>query len=121
MAIHEPESHWWSDIFQTEFRLPQKRYRSLCILPPQYLRVGLGRVANVRRITKALLVKVRGFFCRSSPANSAVSCTDPLEAYVHACIAATFFCYVSPTIYGLTACENDRSVIPRSSQSGDDA
>jgi len=110
MAIHEPDSHWWSDIFQTKFRLPQKRYRRFCILPPQCARVVSGRIAGARKAMKALLVKVRGFFCRSSPATAAVSCVDPLEAYMHASIAATFFCYVSPRIYGLTASNDEPGV-----------
>lgn len=120
MAIHEHDPHWWSDIFQTEFRLPQKRYRRLCILPPQYVRVGPSRVASARKVTKAFIVRVRGFCGHQPPTTSAVSCPDPLEAYLHACIAATFFCYVSPTIYGLTPSHDERNIMQRNSDPGED-
>lgn len=122
MAIHEPHSHWWSDTLQTEFRLPQKRYRSDCILPRQYPCIGFGPVSGARRITKAILAKVRGFFRHQPPAESSVSCADPVEAYMHACITAMFFCYVSPELYGLTVTIDEQGV-PRKDhhQSGDDS
>lgn len=117
MAIHKPDPHWRPNIFQTRFRLPQKRYRSLCILPLQYLRVGFGHVASARRSAKPFLERARGFFAQRPPAPSAVSCADPLEAYIHACIAATLFCYVSPAIYGFGTME-EQDVSPRKHQSG---
>jgi hypothetical protein len=120
VAIQKHDPHWWSDIFQTEFRLPQRRYRRLCIWPPQYVRVGSNRVASARDITKAFLVKVRGFFCHQPPATSAVSCADPLDAYMHACIAATLFCYASPAIYGLAGTMEEQGVSWRNHESGDD-
>ncbi len=120
MAIHEHAPHWWSDIFQTEFRLPQKRYRRLYILPPQYVRVGPSRVASARKVTKAFLLRVRGFFGHQLPAASAVSCADPLDAYMHACIAVPFFCYVSPAIYGFTGAMEEQGVSRKNHQSGDD-
>ncbi len=119
MAVQEHHPQWLSDVFQTEFRRPQKRYRRLCILPPQCARVGSSRIASARKTTKAFLVKVCGFFGHKPPAASAVSCADPVEAYMHACIAATFFCYVSPTIYGLTAANDERGVTQVDTHPGD--
>ena len=119
MAIHEPDSHWWSDIFQTEFRRPQKPYRRFCMLPSQCARVGPSPHSQCRKTTKAFLVKVCGFFGHNPPAASAVSCVDPLVAHMHACIAATFFCYVSPTIYGLTASNDERGVTQLDNPPGD--
>lgn len=50
----------------------------------------------------------------------AISCVDPAEAYLHACVAASFFCYVSPAIYGLTGTIDERGVMRSNSQSGDE-
>jgi hypothetical protein len=105
MATHEPGSHWWSDIYQTEIRLAQDSDRSVYILPPRDLRIGSGRVATARRMAKAFLVKLGGLFANRPPTAPAVSCTDPLDAYMHACLAAAFFCYISPELYGLTAAD----------------
>ncbi len=49
-----------------------------------------------------------------------ISCGDPAEAYLHACIASPFFCYVSPTIYGLTISGDGRNITQRSTDPGDD-
>ena len=56
-----------------------------------------------------------------SPATNtpAMSCVDPAEAYLHACVAAAPFCYVSPAIYGLTGTIDERGVTGSSSQPGD--
>ncbi len=119
MAIDEPHSNWWSDIFQTEFRLPQKRDRGGGILPPQHPRIGFGLV-SARRMAKAILAKVHGFFAHQHPLEPSVSCTGPVEAYMHACIAATFFCYVSPELYGLTGTTDGQGASRRNQPSGDD-
>jgi hypothetical protein len=72
-------------------------------------------------MTKVILAKVHGFFAHQPPADTSVSCTDPLQAYMHACIAATFFCYVSPGLYGLTDTTDEQGVSQRNHPSGDDS
>lgn len=121
MAISETNSPWWSEIFQTEFHQPQKRYRSNCISPPLFSRIGHRRVTSVRRITKAFLVRAGGFFAPQPPPASSFPCVDPLEAYMHACIAATFFCYVSPALYGLTDTADEQGASRRNHSSGEDS
>jgi hypothetical protein len=119
MARYEPSSHWWSDIFETEFRLPQKRDRGDGTLPSHDPRIRFGLVSGVRRMTKVLLAKVRRFFARRPPTEPSISCADPVEAYMHACIAATFFCYVSPELYGLTDTTDEQEASRRNHRSGD--
>jgi len=121
MAIDEPHSHWWSDIFQTQFRLAQKRDRGDRTLPPKYSRIRFGLVSDARRMTKVILAKVHGFFAHQPPANTSVSCIDPAEAYMRACIAATFFCYVSPGLYGLTDTTDGQGLSRRKHPSGHDS
>lgn len=118
MSVQKHEPEWWSDIFQTEIRLLQTRDGRHCVMPSES--VGCGRVASVRIAVTAFLERVGSFFARRSPTSSAVSCAAPLEAYLHACIAGTFFCYVSPTIYGLTASNDERGVTQVDAHSGDD-
>ena len=110
MAVQERDPHWWLDVLPSGIRRLWKRYGRPSILPRQCARVGSGRIVNARKAMKAFLVKVRGLLCRSSPAAAAVSCADPLEAYMHACIVAPFFCYVPPSIYGLTASDDERGI-----------
>ncbi|NLS00834.1 hypothetical protein HGP17_28730 [Rhizobium sp. P38BS-XIX] len=77
-----------------------------------YLSFALRRVGVfVRRLRRAF----------TSPATSipAVSCADPEEAYMYACLASPFFCYVSPAIYGLTSTREPRS--SRNSHPGEEA
>lgn len=102
MALYEPSSHWWCDLVRTEFHLAQKRDRGDGILHAHYRRLRFSLVSGARRTTKALLAGVRVFFAHQPSAEPSVSCADPVEAYMHACIAATFFYYVSPELYGLT-------------------
>ncbi len=102
MARYEPSSNRWSDIFETEFRLRQKRGRRDCTLLQHDQRIRFGLVSGVRGITKVLLTTVRRLSAHQPRSEPSVSCVDPVEAYMHACIAATFFCYVSPELYGLT-------------------
>ncbi len=45
--------------------------------------------------------KARALLARQPPAMSTVVRADPAEAYLHACLAAPFFFYVSPATYGL--------------------
>lgn len=120
MATHEPDAHWWSDICQTEIRLPQNRDRSVYIVPPHDLRLGSGRVAAARRIAKAFLVTLGELFARRPPTAPAFSHADPLDAYMHACLAATFFCYISPDLYGLTAVDETRGAAQVEALPGED-
>ncbi len=111
MSVQKHEPQWWSDIFQTEMRLPQKRYRRLCILPTYCVATGSNRSRIARKFIKTFLVKVRRFFSHRPPTTSAVSCADPFEAYMYACMAAPFFCYVSPAIYGLSVSDDEADII----------
>ncbi len=119
MARYEPSSHWWSDIFDTKFRLPRKRDRGDGTLPSHVPRIRFGLVSGVRRMTKVLLAKVRRFFAHQPPTEPSVSCADPVEVYMHACIAATFFSYVSPELYGLTDTTDEQGASQRNHPSGD--
>ncbi len=121
MALYEPTSHWWSDIVQTEFRLSQKRNVGESILPPKYPRIRFGQISGSKRMTKAVLARVRGFFAHQPSAEPSVSCADLTEAYMHACVAATFFCYVSPELYGLADATDEQGAPRRNDSSGDDS
>ncbi len=121
MALYDPSSHWWSDIFQTDFRLPQKRNRGDGILPPDYRRNRFRFIAAARKMRKIILAKLQASFAHRSPAGTSVSYADPVEAYMHACIAATFFCYVSPELYGLIDTTDEQGASRRNHQSGEDS
>lgn len=120
MTLYEPSSHWWSDIVQTEFRLSQKRDVGDSILPPEYPRTRFRLISGAQRMTKAILARLRGFFAHRLRDEPSVSCTDPVEAYMHACIAATFFCYVSPELYGLADTTDEQGASRRKQGSGED-
>ncbi|CDZ64291.1 hypothetical protein [Neorhizobium galegae] len=77
-------------------------------------------MAAAKKIANALALKIRAFFAHQPPDISTVSCVDPAEAYLNACLAASFFCYVSPAIYGLTGRIDERGVTPGSSRRGDE-
>jgi hypothetical protein len=86
----------------------------------------LPRAWSVRRHFLNALKRV-DFFSKfsaslTSPATDtpATSWADPVEAYLHACVAVPLFCYVSPAIYGLTGLHDEPGVPHRSSQPGDD-
>lgn len=121
MAIQEHDPRWWSDIVDTEIRLPQKCSRRIYILPLLQTVEGSMRIGAARIITNAVVLKVRTFFAYRSPAASIVSYGDPAEAYMAACIAASLFCYVSPAIYGLIGTIGERGVTQRTSRRGDEA
>ncbi len=110
MSVPKHEPQWWHDVFQTEFRLPCKCNQGWGILPGLYEPACSSRLRSPRKFMKTFLMKVRRFFRHKLPATSVVSCADPLEAYMYACIAAPFFCYVSPAIYRLTAPDNDTEI-----------
>lgn len=121
MVLYEPSTHWWSDLVQTEFRLPQKRDRGDGALPSLDPHIRFGLVSGMRRTTKVLLARVRRFFAHRPRTAPCVSCSDPVEAYMHACIAATFFCYVSPELYGFTDTTDEKGASRRDHQSGGDS
>lgn len=121
MALYEPSSHWWSDIVQTEFRLAQKRDRGDGISPAHYPRIRFSLVSGARRTAKAILARVYGFFAYQPSAEPSVPCTDPVEAYMHACSAATFFCYVSPELYGFTGTTDEQGASRKNRLSGENS
>ncbi len=104
MAVQDHDHQWWSDVLRLEIRLSQKLpARSLCILPPQCARVGVQSHSQCAKDYESLhwesprvlwppAANHSGLF--RAPTRSKLICMH--------CIAATFFCYVSPTIYGLT-------------------
>ncbi len=108
MSVQKHEPQWWSDIFPTEMRLPQKRYGRPCILPTH--RVATARSRFPRKFIKTFLVKFRRFFSHRPPTTPSVSCADPFEAYMYACMAVPFFCYVSPAIYGLSVSDDEAGI-----------
>jgi len=69
-------------------------------------------------MTKAALARVRGFFAHQPSDEPSVSCADPDEAYMHACMAATFFCYVSPELYGFTGTTDEQGASRKNRLSG---
>lgn len=119
MSTQKPEPQLWSDIFQTEMRLPEKRDRRPCILPAYC--VATDRLRFPRNFIKTFLVKFRRFFRHRPPTTSAVSCADPLEAYMHACMAAPLFCYVSPAIYGLSVSDDEAGFTQSQSHTDNEA
>jgi len=119
MALYEPSSHWWSDILQTEFRMPLKRDSGVGILPPRHPRNRFGPKAAARMMRKHILARFRRFFACQPPTATSV-CANPEEAYMHACIAATFFCYVSPELYCLTETMDKQGALEMDQPYGDD-
>ncbi|CVI63577.1 MULTISPECIES: hypothetical protein [Agrobacterium] len=101
MALQKFDDRWWSDIVRTEIRLSLKEPRSLCILPPPRTRTKSPRAGLFKRTTTGLVSKARALLGRQPGVVSTDSCTDQADAYLHACLAAPFFCYVSPAICGL--------------------
>lgn len=101
MALQKHDDRWWSDIVRTEIRLVPKGPRGLCILPPSRMGTRQVRTAVLKRITGILFSKAKAFLARQPSAMSTVVCADQADAYLHACLAAPFFCHVSPAIYGL--------------------
>ncbi len=91
-----------------ESPLPQPKTRSV----QGYLRTTLKRACS-------FLSKFRASLASPTANTPVISCVDPAEAYLHACIAAPFFCYVSPAIYGLIGAIEERTVTPKNSRPGD--
>lgn len=120
MAVQEKDFQWWSDVVQTEIRLPQQCSGRLCTLQPLQMDEGTWRMAAARRIANALVLNVRAFFANQPRATSTVSFADPVEAYMNACLAAPLFCYVSPTIYGLAGSSDERDEKQKSYRRGDE-
>lgn len=85
-------------------------------------RAGAARrhLPTTLRRTSSFLSWFRALLTSPATNTPAISCVDPAEAYLHACVAASFFCYVSPAIYGLTGTIDERGVIRSNSQSGDE-
>lgn len=55
------------------------------------------------RRARMFVHRLRRALTSSTTSIPAVSCPDPAEAYMYACLASPFFCYVSPAIYGLAS------------------
>jgi hypothetical protein len=78
-------------------------------------------MASVRKIANALALKRRVYSARhQAPTTPTVSSADPAEAYMAACLAASFFCYVSPSIYGLAESSDGRAEKRKASRKGDE-
>ncbi|WP_168879286.1 hypothetical protein [Rhizobium sp. P28RR-XV] len=118
MSVENHRPQWWSDIISTAIRLPQNRYRKSRMLPPgTYARQWQWHNPRKRGM-KAFLVKVRRVFGDKAPVPPAVPGEDPLQAYIYACLAAPFFCYVPPAIYGLTVADEKRGAPAAPHQTG---
>lgn len=118
MVVQERDPQ--SNILRTETRLPQKFSGRLHILSPSHMRAGSTRMTIARKMMSVFLLKFLEFWAQRPLATSAVSCADPVEAYLHACTAVPLFCYVSPAIYGLTSTNDERDITQGSSQQGDE-
>lgn len=101
MALQKYDDRWWSDIIRTEIRLPLKGPRGFCVLLPLRPVARLARATVLKRMTDGLVSKARALVARHPPAMSTGVSADPAEAYLHACLAVPFFCYVSPATYGV--------------------
>ena len=114
MALQKFDDRWWSDIVRTEIRLSRKGPRSLWILSPS----NSSRTGLLKTITSRILLKAHALPGRRPEGNA---CTDQAEAYLHACLAAPFFCYVAPVIYlpPRTTCD-ERGVEQNTSRTGED-
>ncbi len=108
MSVQHHEPEYWSDIFQTEIRLPQTCDSKHCIMPPDSMEHRASRIAIAQMAVKAFLERVYAGFARRSRTPSVVSSADLSDAYMHVCLATPFFCYVSPELYGLTTSMGDR-------------
>jgi hypothetical protein len=121
MTVQEQDFQWWSDVVQTEIRLPQQCSGRLWTLPPLQMGQRTWCMAAARKIAKAVVLNVRAFFAKQPRATSTVSSADPVEAYMNACLAAPLFCYVSPMIYGLAGSSDERDEKQKSCRRGDEA
>lgn len=122
MALQKIDDRWWSDIVRTEIRLSRKGPRSLWILPPYPTQTNAPRAGLLKTITDYILLKAAALVGRRPEGTSIHECADQAEAYLHACLAAPFFCYVSPAIYGVpprTTCD-EPGVEQNTSRAGED-
>lgn len=120
MSVQHHEPGYWSDVFQTEIRLPQTCDSKHCIMPPDSMGRRASRIAIARMAVKAFLERVYAGFVRRSRTPSVVSSPDLSDAYMHACLATPFFCYVSPELYRLTTSMGDRGATQVDAHAVDD-
>ncbi|WP_234899199.1 hypothetical protein [Agrobacterium pusense] len=122
MALQKYDDRWWSDIIRTEIRLPLKGPRRFCVLLPLRPGARLARATVLKKMTDGLVSKARALVARHLPAMSPGESADPAEAYLHACLAVPFFCYVSPATYGLAdEITSNKQGIERSAPGPEDA
>lgn len=120
MSVQHHEPGYWSDIFQTEIRLPHTCDSKHYIVPPDSEGRRASRIAIAQMAVKAFLERVGVWFAPRSRTPSVVSSADLSDAYMHACLATPFFCYVSPELYGLTTSMGDRSATQVDAHAVDD-
>ncbi|MFF2324045.1 hypothetical protein ACFVTJ_23605 [Agrobacterium sp. NPDC058088] len=118
MAPQKLDDRFWSDIVRTEIRRSLKDPRILCILP--LFRTRTKSPAHlIKKILNGFLPKAGALPGRHPRVVSTDARQEQAEAYLYACLAAPFFCYVSPAIYGLPTCD-DQAVQQSISSAGDD-
>ena len=82
----------------------------------------MARATVLKKMTDGLVSKARALVARHLPAMSPGESADPAEAYLHACLAIPFFCYVSPATYGLAdEITSNKQGIERSAPGPEDA
>jgi len=120
MSVQNHGPDYWSDIVQTEIRLPQMFDSRDCLLPSESVGLGPRFIALARRVVKVFCQRLGVMFAHRAPSSSATSCADACDAYMHACLAAPFFCYVSPELYGLTTRNENRVATHVDAEPADD-
>lgn len=118
MAPQKFDDRFWSDIVRTEIRRSLQGPRLLCIFPLSRTRTK-SPARLFKKILNGFLLKARALPGHHPRVVSTDARQNQAEAYMSACLAAPFFCYVSPAIYGLPTCD-DQAVQQSTSSPGDD-
>lgn len=75
----------------------------------------------LRMLAGLFLARIRSWFAPPAHEGPIISCSDPEEAYLQACIASPPFCYISPALYGLGPTAGERRVVSLETRLSDEA
>ena len=79
------------------------------------------RQRPLRKLAGLFRAKIRSWFAPPAYNRPIISCSDPEEAYLQACLSAPPFCYISPALYGLGPTAGEPTNSRPDSQPGDEA
>lgn len=80
-----------------------------------------ARQRPLRKLADILRAAIRWWFTPPAYGGPIISCSDPEEAYLQACLSAPPFCYISPALYGLGPTAGERRVVRPETRLNDEA